>query len=143
MKMKAISLIVVKVLAVISANVAFLWALIEFIIYLVKDTPFNWWSVWAFIISVVVAITVAIYGAVYSSKIARSEMAKMRTGMKKSKWAQRIEEMQQKQGKIKSGATVKLREECLHPTCVDKQFKDGLCKRHYLKIKDRHSNERN
>ena len=97
--MKVISLLVAKVLAVIAANVAFVWAIIEFILYLAKDKVFNWWSVWAFVISVVVAIALVIIAAVCQVKERNSALAKFkqrRYKMPKSRFQQRLEEMEQK-----------------------------------------------
>ena len=54
--MKTLTLFAVKFLAVLSANASFIWAIIEFILYLVKDKEFNWWSVWTFLISVATGI---------------------------------------------------------------------------------------
>lgn len=97
--MKVISLLVAKVLAIITANVAFVWAIIEFILYLVKDKEFNWWSVWAFVISVVVAIVLVIIASVMAVKNRNSAMAdfkQRRTTGKKSRFQERLEEMEQK-----------------------------------------------
>ncbi len=30
-----------------------IWAIVEFILYLVKDNPFNWWSLWLTIAAVI------------------------------------------------------------------------------------------
>ena len=38
------------------AGLAKIWVIVEFIIYLVKDTPFNFTSLWVFGILVVLAI---------------------------------------------------------------------------------------
>lgn len=95
--MKVISLLVAKVLAVIAANVAFVWAIIEFILYLAKDKVFNWWSVWAFVISVVVAIALVIIAAVWQVKErnrAWDDMKQRRATGKKSRFQERLEEMQ-------------------------------------------------
>ena len=95
--MKVISLLVAQVLAVITANVAFVWAIIEFILYLAKDKVFNWWSVWAFVISVVVAIVVSIFALVAKTKArnkAWEEMKQRRPERKKSKFQERLEQMQ-------------------------------------------------
>lgn len=97
--MKVISLLVAKVLAVIAANIAFVWAVIEFILYLAKDKVFNWWSVWAFVISVVVAIALVIIAAVWQVKERNSALTKFkkrRTTGKKSRYQERLEEMEQK-----------------------------------------------
>lgn len=40
--------------SVIVGNGALIWTMIEFILYLAKDTSFNWWSLWTFTFSVLV-----------------------------------------------------------------------------------------
>jgi high-affinity Fe2+/Pb2+ permease len=92
--MKVISLLVVKVLAVIVANLAFFWAIIEFILYLVKDKVFNWWSVWTFCISVAVALVVVAYGGIYAIKNrnkALNSLKKMREDKPKSRFQQKLD----------------------------------------------------
>lgn len=66
--MKVISLMVAQVLSVIIANATFVWAIIEFILFLAKDKEFNWWSVWFFVISAVVAIILTIIAVVTKAK---------------------------------------------------------------------------
>lgn len=92
---KAISLLGAKVLAVMSANVAFVWIIIEFILYLAKDKVFNWWSVWSFVISVVVAIAVVIILAVWQVK-EQNMIKQKRDKIPKSRFQQRLEKMEQK-----------------------------------------------
>ena len=102
--MKAIGLMTVQVLAVIGTNVAALWALIEFILYLAKDDKFNWMSVWLFIICCVIAIANAIITAIDTKKHNDSVMAGLkdrRASMKKSKWQERMEEMAEKRANTK------------------------------------------
>lgn len=38
-----------------------IWAIIEFILYLVKDRPFNWWSVWTTCICLACGIFLIFY----------------------------------------------------------------------------------
>jgi phosphotransferase system glucose/maltose/N-acetylglucosamine-specific IIC component len=95
--MKVVSLLVAQVLAVITANVAFVWGIIEFILYLAKDKEFNWWSVWAFVISAVIAIAITIIAAVAKVKQrnrAWDDMKQRRTTGKRSRFQERLEEMQ-------------------------------------------------
>jgi len=44
--MKLLSITVLTVLVYLSAWACGVWAIVEFIIYLVKDDPFNWLSLW-------------------------------------------------------------------------------------------------
>ena len=65
---KIIGLLITKILAVIMANVSFIWVIIEFILYIEKDQVFNWWSVLAFVISVIVSITLVVFAIVWEKK---------------------------------------------------------------------------
>lgn len=59
--MKKIELLLtIKLLAIISINVSFMWIVVEFILYLVKDDEFNWWSVYTLIISLLIVIVIMI-----------------------------------------------------------------------------------
>jgi uncharacterized membrane protein len=65
-----------KLLLVISEFIIFLamvcgllWVIISFILYLVKDTPFHWWSVYTTTISVVTFFILMIVLAVRSNKV--------------------------------------------------------------------------
>ncbi len=57
MKKILIILGITKILSIVSTYVTPIWAVVEFILYLVKDKPFNWWSVYLFIISVALLIS--------------------------------------------------------------------------------------
>jgi hypothetical protein len=48
--------LILAYIATISANICFVWAGVEFILYLVKDHVFNWWSIWGFLLSIVVTL---------------------------------------------------------------------------------------
>lgn len=96
-KMKVIGLLAVKLLAIIAANLAFVWTIVEFILYLAKDRKFNWWSVRAFAISVVVAIALVLIASVWKVKedIRSSAEYKRHLDKKpKSRWQQRLDELQ-------------------------------------------------
>jgi hypothetical protein len=97
--MKVISLLIVKVLAIIGTYGAFAWAVIEFILYLVKDKVFNWWCVYTFFISIGVLLGTLAYSAVYAIKNRNKSLGKlmeMRKDKPKSKFKQRIEEAMNK-----------------------------------------------
>ena len=51
----------------------------------------------SFVISVVLTTALAIIIGVYKSKNVRRDLKDIRTGTKKSKWQQRIDEMKQRQ----------------------------------------------
>lgn len=67
--MKLIVSTILLYLSVIAANVATIWAIVEFILYLFKDHLFNWWSLWAFIISTVLSFMFAVLSAMYKNKL--------------------------------------------------------------------------
>jgi len=46
----------VMIIAGFSASGFAAWAVVEFILYLVKDNPFNWTSVWLLVIAIVVEV---------------------------------------------------------------------------------------
>lgn len=91
--MKIISLLIIQVVAVIAANVTFFWGVVEFILYLAKDKSFNWWSVWGFIISTIVALICAIVAIGIKAKTRKTSID---SGCFKSRFQQRLEEMEQK-----------------------------------------------
>jgi len=68
----------------------FIWAIVEFIIYLVKDKPFNWLSLWICGASVVIALVSFVLGVVYEAKTdSNLKISKS----KPSKFQQRLDEM--------------------------------------------------
>ena len=46
----------VMIIAGFAASGFAAWAVVEFILYLVKDNPFNWTSVWLLVIAIVVEV---------------------------------------------------------------------------------------
>ncbi|MHC1774306.1 MAG: hypothetical protein AB9834_02715 [Lentimicrobium sp.] len=82
-----------KQIAVVAANVTFLWGIIEFILYLVKDKAFNWLSVWGFIISIIIALVCVVFALIVKSK---ARTTSINSGRFKSRFQQRLEEMEQK-----------------------------------------------
>ena len=61
---------------VIASKLSILWALIEFILYLVNKTPFNWWSIYSFVISVVLAILINVVAAFVAVKQERKKFTR-------------------------------------------------------------------
>lgn len=45
-----------------------LWCVVEFILYLVKDLPFNWWSLWLFIIFLILSTANAFLVAIVANR---------------------------------------------------------------------------
>ena len=86
--MKTIALLVSTWISAIAANIFGIWAIVEFILYLVKDKYFNWLSVWLFGISVVLIIVFMVLSLIVNGKARTSNF-----NLTKSKFQQRIEEM--------------------------------------------------
>lgn len=95
--MKHIILLILTIVSYIGIGISMVWAIVEFILYLVKDKEFNWWSVWLTIIFIVTAITSAIL------LMAIKEEYKLpkpnRDG--KSKFAERLEKMEKQRNERK------------------------------------------
>lgn len=87
--MKKLIFSVIAIVGYIGICVCSIWAIVSFIIYLVKDIPFNWWSVWTFLICCFVTFCGFVLSAIYGAKEARKE-----TDGVVNKWQQRIKEMQ-------------------------------------------------
>lgn len=78
-----------SILAWVSCTGSVLWVAVSFLIYLVKDIPFNWWSVW----SVAISYSVVICGCIGLALFSMKEQKKERP-VKKSAFQQRLDEMQ-------------------------------------------------
>jgi len=96
-EIKVIAILVIKVLSIIDIIVSSFWAVISFIVYLVKDIPFDWWSIWAFVIGFIVFIACFIYMAISSRRNTIKAKSETRNKPKrKSKFQERLQEMQEK-----------------------------------------------
>lgn len=94
-KMKTITLLIAKIVTSAAASLSLVWAVIEFILYLVKDKPFNWWSVWVFFTSVALAITSFLLLIFVVAKDKRKEFNTHLDNLQerpKSKFRQRLDE---------------------------------------------------
>lgn len=65
--MKSIIVIISSVI-IVSAYFIWVWPAVEFILYLVKDRPFNWWSVWTCLILWVTALAAFFGLAVFTAR---------------------------------------------------------------------------
>ncbi len=94
--MKTVLSGVLMVLTSIGVAISGVWAIVEFILHLAKDKPFDWMSVW-FIIGGIV-LTVAFWGAAVLFAVLADPRVDgiMRHSMKRSKWQERMEKMQKK-----------------------------------------------
>lgn len=88
MKKSAI-FILLAVLAKIGCGLSCLWAIISFLIYLVKNQPFDWWSVWSIGINLVGMFLFIFLGLMSSWAEARKQAKE--EASKPSKWQQRID----------------------------------------------------
>ncbi len=101
---KQIAFTVTAFLAYLGATVSCIWAMVEFILYLVKDKPFNWWSIWSILICSCAAIALFIIGAVMSTKTkynVRKSAPITDAIFKKSRFQDRLEEMERQRNNNK------------------------------------------
>lgn len=66
--MKTIILILAGVLAYLGSTISIVWAIVEFVLYIAKDKPFNWWSIWTLIICIVLSFALFILGVYLEAK---------------------------------------------------------------------------
>ena len=78
------------ILAALAVILTFCWACVEFILYLVKDMPFNWWSVWTTIISFLACIVFPILMAVSKEDTLRH---KRKDVIKENRLQQRLNDL--------------------------------------------------
>lgn len=45
--------LIVTLFLLLSTQMAFVWMIVEFFLYLFKDNPFCWWSVVVFVLSII------------------------------------------------------------------------------------------
>lgn len=88
--MKKLVLAILGVTAYLGATASGIWAIVEFVLYLVKDKEFNWWSVWMILICGVSALVFLVMSAVIDGK-EKIEAAKLTP--KKSKFQEALEKM--------------------------------------------------
>lgn len=61
--MKVFFALIFQIVAYIGCMICGVWALIAFILYLAKDIPFEWWSLWSLIGCIVLSIILLIINA--------------------------------------------------------------------------------
>ena len=100
--MKTLLTAVLTFISRIACAISVIWIIVEFLIYLVKDKPFNWWSVWAMLISGFLAFAFFILTAMYAHKEKKKIIEKFaangrdENGIKKSSFQTKLEEMSQR-----------------------------------------------
>jgi len=72
--MKIINLLIIQWIAVTSAKLTFLWVIIEFILYLVKDKPFNWLSIWLLSLSMLIILISILFTAITKFKMSNKSI---------------------------------------------------------------------
>jgi len=76
-----------------------IWAIIEFILYLVKDREFNWCSVWSIVICIVTTFILFIVTAVLATTSKTNEDKYIKTAT--SNFKKRLAEMAEKRNQSK------------------------------------------
>ncbi len=96
--MKTLILLIITLISYLGAVLCPVWALVEFILYLVKDKEFNWSSLWLSIISYILIVVMIFINAFYENKKQyenrQQSFIKTHGKNKKSKWQSRLEELQ-------------------------------------------------
>ena len=96
--MKVISLLIVTILSRVTATVSTVWLVVEFILHLVKDKEFNWWSIWVFVLSLMVAISTLIFSSLMEVRSKNKAREVLRNGnAKPGRFQKRLEEMKKLQ----------------------------------------------
>jgi|SRR6188508_176488 len=90
--MKVVISLIITILSYISIGICSIWSIVSFLIYLVKDIPFNWWSLWSIIISIVVMIVSLVLTAVFKAVNHNKVYTQHIDNKPKSRWELRLEE---------------------------------------------------
>jgi phosphotransferase system glucose/maltose/N-acetylglucosamine-specific IIC component len=100
-KMKVVSTILMAVVAYFGITVSCIWSVVEFILYLVKDKEFNWWSVYSIFICLFTSLFLVIISFIFAylnGKKSVEEKSKFNGTdtviPKRSKFQERLEAMQ-------------------------------------------------
>ena len=99
---KASAFIVLCVVLSLTVVVCKVWVIVSFVLYLVKDTPFNWLVFWVGIVALVLLFVSYAASLIFSKQFKeQKELAAVTSppGPAKSKFRQRLEEAQEAQRK--------------------------------------------
>ena len=89
--MKTVTFITLSTCSYVVSALSIIWTNVEFILYLVKDKEFNWWSVWLIPIGFFAAVLFAAIGAAMAAKQKHEERQVF-----KSSFQKRMEELKKK-----------------------------------------------
>lgn len=89
--MKVLLTGVLAFIAYFGSVVSCVWAIVEFILYLVKDKIFNWWSVWSILLCAGLALFIFILSIVLIAK-EKKDGIKNFQGKTMSRFNQRLAE---------------------------------------------------
>lgn len=96
--MKILITLLLQIIAYAGGIVSSIWAIIEFIVYLVKDHPFNWWSVWTILICIGVGIVCFFANLIFMTKNKSENRFENRFNNSgtNNRFSQRLEEMRKR-----------------------------------------------
>lgn len=100
--MKHVFFLIATILLSVTTVVCKIWVIVSFLIYLVKDTPFNWTVLWIGLISLfalIVVYVLSLFSEYKRKPVQRFDFSNENSGRQpsKSKFAQRLEEAQRLQ----------------------------------------------
>lgn len=85
--MKALLLSVTALIFYFGFYICCVWSVVEFILYLVKDKEFNWWSLWSILICVVISFTSFVFAVILSDD------SRQKPVFERSSFQERLEEI--------------------------------------------------
>lgn len=100
--MKVIITLFLQVIAYGCSIVSCIWAVVEFLIYLVKDKEFNWWSVWSILISIGLGIILFVLNIVFAITKKEENTNPPERKSYKSRLQQRLDQKIEESKKMKS-----------------------------------------
>lgn len=95
---QTIKLYQILVLINIIPAITIIWVNVEFIIYLVKDTDFNWWSVTSFVLSTIFGVGYYIHLLAKSKRASQAHVSKCLSEIKKSAFNERLDKIAKRRG---------------------------------------------
>lgn len=90
--MKIIITLFFQIIAYAGSIVSCIWAIVEFLLYLVKDREFNWWSVWSILICIGLGIILFILNIVFVITKKEEKINPLERKSYKSRLQQRLDQ---------------------------------------------------